>query len=119
MNRFPPTGRERAAWLAPGRAAVTWAGRPCQAQDQQCRKVDRLAREPVSKRIPRILHKLAFGADEGASGDARENAAGRTRFEAGAKAAPDDALLHPDFARTQFSVGGEASELGAGSGSAR
>jgi hypothetical protein len=57
-----------------------------------------LTAESVSERISGILHELDLRADESASGDTRENSAVRTRLEAGAKAAADDAFLHPDFA---------------------
>ena len=123
MDRFPRLNAKGRLGSRPGAAAVHRHG-PGGAVKQRIWLNGeglgwRLTAEPVSERVRGVLHQLAFGADERASGDARENAAARTRFEARAKAAADDAFLHPDLARAQLSVGGEARKLGAGSGSAR
>src|SRR5579863_802637 len=75
--------------------------------------------KPVPERVPGALDEAALRADECAPAYARQDAAIRPGLEARAKAAADDALLNPDLAGAQFSVGGEAGELGAGPGSAR
>src|SRR5271156_3269287 len=122
MKRFSRLDAKGETWLAPGAAAVHrhGPGQPVKHRICQERKESGwLTAEAVPEGSLRILHQLASGADESAPGDTRENAAAWPRFEAGAKAAADDAFLHPDFARAQLSVGMEASKLGAGSGSAR
>src|ERR1700722_12402889 len=117
-NGFP-------AWAPKDNSACARVGaqtRPalgCQARDHQCSNVlnELLAAKSVPERVPRIFQELAFGTDKRASADTRENAPGRTQFEARAEAAADDAFLHPDLAALQFPIGVEAGQLGAGSGS--
>src|SRR6185437_6896125 len=101
-----PAWRRRTIPLAPGADAQTREPSGCQASDTPEGTSLSGSAEPVSERVHGVVHQGAFGADERPSADARENAAGRTRLEACAKAAADDAFLNPDLAALQLSVGG-------------
>src|SRR5579863_4272142 len=123
MLRISPiSSRKRDSPRASAQSRCTDTGEAGLSSDEIASPVKGLGRgrpaKPIPERVPGALDEAALRADECAPAYARQDAAIRPGLEARAKAAADDALLNPDLAGAQFSVGGEAGELGAGPGPA-
>src|SRR5579862_5531646 len=71
-----------------------------------------------AKRVVRVEQQRRLGADVGRAGDARDDALA-VAVHAPLEDAADDALLPPDVALLDLTVGEQAGELGAGAGAAR